>query len=67
MNTAAIKDVAEREPFRPFVLRLSNGREYRFTQPREFGAAKNYGTVVFFGDERLVLIDRESIAEIITE
>ena len=67
MNAAAIKEVAERQPFRPFAVRLNNGREYTFSQPKDFGAPKDYRDIIFFGDSGFVLIDTESIAEIITQ
>lgn len=64
MNVMAIKDVVERKPFQPFTVRL-NGAQYTFKEPRDFGAPKNYREIVFFGDSELVLIDPESITEII--
>ena len=65
MNATAIKDVAERQPFRPFTLRLNNGAQYAFSESRNFGAPKNYREIFFFGDSEWVLIDTESIVEII--
>ncbi len=65
MNVMAIKDVVERKPFQPFTVRLNNGAQYTFKEPRDFGAPKNYREIVFFGDSELVLIDPESITEII--
>jgi len=65
MNAIALKEVAEGKPFRPFTVRLTNGAEYTFSEPRDFGAPKDYREIVFFGDSELVLIDPESIAEII--
>ncbi len=65
MNVMAIKDVVERKPFKPFTVRLNNGAQYTFKEPRDFGAPRNYREIVFFGDSELVLIDPESITEII--
>jgi hypothetical protein len=65
MNAMAIKDVVERRPFEPFTVRLNDGAQYTFKEPRDFGAPKNYREIVFFGDSELVLIDPESITEII--
>jgi hypothetical protein len=67
MNAMAIKEVAERQPFRPFTIRLNNGAQYTFNEPRNFGAPKNYRDIVFFGDAELVLINPESITEIIRQ
>ncbi len=67
MNKAAIKEVVERRPFRPFAVRLNNGTEYRFNEPRDFGAPKNYREIFFFGKSEWVLIDSESIEEIIRQ
>ncbi len=67
MNASAVKEVAERQPFRPFTVRLNNGAQYAFSGPRNFGAPKNYREIVFFGDSELVLIDLESITEIIRQ
>ena len=65
MNTSAIKEVVERQPFQPFTVRLNNGAEYTFNEPRDFGAPRNFREIVFFGDSESVLIDPERIAEII--
>lgn len=65
MNALAIKEAAERQPFLPFTVRLNNGKQYTFSQPKNFGAPGNYRHIVFFGDTEFVLIDLDSIAEII--
>ena len=67
MKVADLKDVMERQPFRPFAVRLNNGMQYTFKQPRDLGAPKDYHLLVFFGESQMVLIDSESIAEIIQE
>ena len=66
MKLHEIKSVAEREPFRPFSVRLSNGAQYNFRERRDFGVTRNYSTIVFFGESgenELVLIDSENIVE----
>jgi hypothetical protein len=65
MKVADIKRVAERQPFRPFGVRVNNGEQYTFSEARNFGAPKDYHVVVFFGESELVLIDTDSITEII--
>ena len=65
MNATAIKEVAERQPFRPFALRLNNGSQYTFTEPRNFGAPKDCREIFYFGESEWVLIDLESVTEII--
>lgn len=67
MNTMALKEVSERQPFRPFTVRLNNGAQYTFNAPRNFGAPEDYREIVFFGKSELVLIDPESITEIIPQ
>jgi hypothetical protein len=65
MNATAIKEVAERQPFLPFAVRLNNGTQYTFSEPRNFGAPKDFREIFYFGDSEWVLIDLESITEII--
>jgi len=65
MKVADIRDVAERQPFRPFTVRLNNGAKYTFKGPRNFGAPRNYRVIFYFGDTEWVLIDADSIAEVI--
>ena len=67
MNAVAIKEAAERQPFQPFAVRLNNGAEYKFREPRDFGAPKDYREIFYFGETGFVLIDSESIAEIIRQ
>ena len=56
---------AERQPFRPFVVRLHNGAQYTFSEPRDSGALRNYRMIFFFGKSEAVRIDTDSIVEII--
>ena len=65
MKVADIRDVAERQPFRPFTVRLNNGAKYTFKAPRNFGAPKNYRVIFYSGDTQWVLIDADSITEVI--
>ncbi len=67
MKPTAIKDIAERQPFRPFTVRLNNGTRYTFTEPRNLGAPGHYREIFYFADTKWVLIDAESIAEIIQD
>jgi hypothetical protein len=67
MNAMAIKEVAERQPFQPFAVRLNNGVQYTFSEQRNFGAPKDYREIFFFGDSEWVLIDPESVTEIIRQ
>ena len=59
-----LKKIAGRQPFRPFGLRLSNGAEYLFDEPRQFGAPQNFRTIFYFGESEWVLIDADNITEI---
>ncbi len=49
----------------PFAVRLNNGMQYTFSEPRNFGAPKDFREIFYFGDSEWVLIDLESITEII--
>ena len=60
-----IKSFVERQPFRPFAVRLNNGVQYAFNEPKNFGAPEDYHVIIFFGKSEWVLIDTESVAEII--
>ena len=46
-------------------MRLNNGTQYTFSEPRNFGAPKDFREIFYFGDSEWVLIDLESITEII--
>lgn len=66
MQVKDLKQVVERQAFRPFSLRLSNGARYSFNQPREIGAAQDYRMVFYFGPGGgAVRIDTENIVEVI--
>ena len=65
MKVQEIKSLAERQPFRPFAVRLNNGAQYSFREPRDIGATKDYSMIFFFGRSHAVRIDADSIAEII--
>ena len=64
MKAAEIKSLVERQPFRPFAVRLSNGAQYSFNEPKEFGAPKDFHMIFFFGETDAVRIDTENIVEI---
>jgi hypothetical protein len=64
MQASELKEIAERQPFRPFGVRLSNGVQYFFNQPRQFGAPEDFHTIVFFGERDMVLINTENIVEV---
>ena len=65
MEAMEIKRLAERSPFRPFTVRLTNGEMYSFQDSRDIGAPKNYRWIVFFGDDESVRIDTDSIVEVL--
>ena len=37
-----VKDVAKRQPFRPFAVRLNNGARYLFERSDDLGAPKDF-------------------------
>jgi hypothetical protein len=59
-----MRDIVEREPFRPFGVRLSTGAEYMFNEARQFGAPRDLQMIFFFGETGAVRIDTENIVEI---
>jgi hypothetical protein len=65
MKTAELKRVAQRRPFRPFGVRLSNGARYFFSESRQFGAPKDFHVIFFFGQKDWALINTENIVEIL--
>lgn len=65
MKVKDIKSLVERQPFRPFAVRLSNGAKYSFNNPRDVGAPKDYRLLIYFGDSEVTRIDTDSIVELI--
>jgi hypothetical protein len=65
MKPAEIKGLAERQPFRPFAVRLNNGAQYTFKAAKDIGAPKDYHLVIYFGEKESIRIDTDSIVEII--
>ena len=55
MKVQEIKGYAERQPFRPFAVRLNNGVQYTFSEPRNIGAPKDYHIIIFFGEPECVV------------
>ncbi|HEY5480614.1 MAG TPA: hypothetical protein VIL39_03975 [Verrucomicrobiae bacterium] len=64
MKVAEIRDLVERQPFRPFGVRLNNGAHYTFKDSRDVGAPKDYRLLIYFGKSEAVRIDTDSIVEI---
>ena len=57
--------MVEREPFRPFVIRLNNGAKYHFKSRRDLGASKDCHMLFYFADSgENVRIDADSIVEV---
>jgi hypothetical protein len=65
MKVKDIKCLVERQPFRPFGVRLNNGEPYTFKEARDVGAPRSYRMLVYLGDTEVVPIDTDSIVEII--
>jgi hypothetical protein len=65
MDIQQIRSVAERLPFRPFALRLTDGATYSFREPRDFGAPRDLHVICYFGQKDLVLIDPIHIVEVV--
>src|SRR5438105_3490453 len=65
MKVQTIKELIERQPFRPFAVRLSNGAQYTFNKSRNIGAPEDYHMIFYFGQTEAVRIDTDSIVEVI--
>ena len=65
MRLREIQTFIEKHPFRPFSIRLANGARYDVNTARDIGAPKDYHVVFYFGATDFVMIDPESITEII--
>ena len=66
MQVTELQEIIEREPFRLFAVRLSNGGQYTFKSPRDLGAIKDYRTIFYFAEPTgAVRIDVDSITELI--
>ena len=65
MKVQEIQKFVERNPFRPFAIRLNNGEEYTFKERRDVGAPKDFHLLIYFGESESVRIDTDSITEII--
>jgi hypothetical protein len=66
MKVQEIQKLAERRPFRPFGIRLNNGAQYTFKDPKDIGAPRDYREIFYFGESDWVLIDTDSITEVFT-
>ncbi|MEO7298640.1 MAG: hypothetical protein ABI042_08710 [Verrucomicrobiota bacterium] len=64
MKLNEIRSLVEREPFRPFSIRLNNGAKYIFKNPKDVGAPRDYHLIIYFGENEAVRIDTDSIVEI---
>ena len=64
MKVEDIKGVMERNPFRPFGVRLNNGAQYTFTESRDVGAPKDFHLSIYCGEKEAVMIDTDSIVEV---
>lgn len=65
MQVADIRDLIERSPFRPFLVRLTNGAEYAFLNRADLGAPKDCHMIFHFGESQAVRIDTSSIVEVV--
>jgi hypothetical protein len=66
MKLTELQPILERQPFRPFTVRLSSGEYYTFHEERELGAPRKIlYSIIYFGESDWVLIDIENITEVI--
>ena len=67
MNATSIREVAERQPFRPFIARLNQGRQYGFDEPRDFGALGRYRDLIYLGKSEWMIVDPDCIGKVILQ
>lgn len=66
MQVVEIQKTVEREPFRPFAVRLNNGARYDFPTRKFLGASQDFAMLFHFGNDGVnTRIDADSITEII--
>ena len=54
MNMDTIREWLNRQPFEPFVLRLSNGESHEVRHPENVAIGKNRLALVYPGEDRFV-------------
>jgi len=65
MRVQELEKLVERDPFRPFSIRLNNGAKYHFKTRRDLGAAKDGHLLFYFADSGdVVFIDADCIAKV---
>jgi hypothetical protein len=64
MKTEEMQKLVERAPFRPFMVRLSNGARYEFRDAKEVGAPGDCKVIFHFSANDWVMIDTASIVEV---
>ena len=55
MNMETIQELLHRQPFEPFVLRLSNGEAYQVRHPENVAVAKTRIAIAYPEVDRIVL------------
>ena len=59
MSIEGIKEALHQTPFRPFVLRMTSGKEYTVDHPDFIGATKTYRRIFVSAneDDRMDILD----------
>jgi hypothetical protein len=65
MKTTDLRKLINRNPFRPFAIRVASDGVYTFQEREDVGATKDGSLIFHFGDEDWTEIETKSITEII--
>ncbi len=61
MNKSTLKDSVKQIPFRPFVLRLVDGQDFKIDDPDRIAVSPSQEIAVFFDTDHYYVIDTEKI------
>lgn len=65
MTPASIKAIAQRHPFRPFTVWVTNGNSYLFNEAWQLGAPADFHMIFHFDEHEATRIDAAHITEIV--
>jgi hypothetical protein len=65
MKTTDLRKLINRNPFRPFAVRIASGAVYKFTDREDVGATKDGSLIFHFGSDDWTEIETKSITQII--
>jgi hypothetical protein len=51
MSTEGIRDIVKKQPFRPFVIKMTSGATFEVSHPEFFAVSPSFRRMVVFLDE----------------